>query len=449
MNGEAKELWRNMLSALEVEMTAISYDVWIKTLEVVGVSDGKLVLLAQNEESRNFIVPRFLRLIRDVMQKQNALLTDVVIIDPSEKEKYIVESPEQKIDEPEETPRIEPNVIDPKYNFENFVVGKSNQFVYAAATNVAEEPGKGFNPLFIYGGVGLGKTHIMHAIGNAVRINHPQLKTLYVTSEKFVNEFIGSIRTTKGNSSAFREKYRNVDVLMIDDIQFIANKPGTQEEMFHTFNDLYQMNKQLVFSSDRPPKEIPDLEDRLRSRFEWGLIADIQPPDLETRIAILQKKAQIEKQNLPMDVLTYMAERIDTNIREMEGLLKKVIFLSKLSEKPPTVELVQEALKDYGDVSDDQVTSDGIIEKTCEYFHVNRDDLVGKKKNKELVEARHIAMYLMTELLTLPLKAIGNLFGGRDHTTVIHARDMVAEKMQQNVKTKLAVQDIKDLIYRK
>ena len=183
--------------------------------------------------------------------------------------------------------------------------------------------------------------------------------------------------------------------------------------------------------------------------FEWGLIADIQPPDLETRIAILQKKAQIEKQNLPMDVLNFMAERIDTNIREMEGLLKKVIFLSKLSEKPPTVELVKEALKDYGDVSDDQVTSDGIIEKTCEYYHINRDDLIGKKKNKELVEARHIAMYLMTEMLTLPLKAIGNLFGGRDHTTVIHARDMVAEKMQQNVKTKLAVQDIKDLIYRK
>lgn len=447
MSGEAKELWLNMLSVLETEISVISYDVWIKTLEVVDIVDGKLVVMAQNDEHRNFVATRYLELIRKVMKTINPLLSDVVFIEPSEKEKYIRDTP--PAEEPEAVQKIEPNVIDPKYNFENFVVGKSNQFVYAAATNVAEEPGKGFNPLFIYGGVGLGKTHIMHAIGNAVRINHPQLKTLYVTSEKFVNEFIGSIRTTKGNSSGFREKYRNVDVLMIDDIQFIANKPGTQEEMFHTFNDLYQMNKQLVFTSDRPPREIPDLEDRLRSRFEWGLIADIQPPDLETRIAILQKKAQLEKQNLPMDVLNYMAERIDTNIREMEGLLKKVIFLSKLSEKPPTVELVKEALKDYGDVSDGSITSDDIIEKTCEYLHVDRDDLIGKKKNKEIVEARHIAMYLMTEMLTLPLKAIGNLFGGRDHTTVIHARDMVAEKMHSNARTKLAVQDIKDLVYRK
>ncbi len=446
MSGEAKELWLNMLSVLETEISVISYDVWIKTLEVVDIVDGKLVVMAQNDEHRNFVATRYLELIRKVMKTINPLLSDVVVIEPSEKEKYIRDTP--PAEEPEAVQKIEPNVIDPKYNFENFVVGKSNQFVYAAATNVAEEPGKGFNPLFIYGGVGLGKTHIMHAIGNAVRINHPQLKTLYVTSEKFVNEFIGSIRTTKGNSSGFREKYRNVDVLMIDDIQFIANKPGTQEEMFHTFNDLYQMNKQLVFTSDRPPREIPDLEDRLRSRFEWGLIADIQPPDLETRIAILQKKAQLEKQNLPMDVLNYMAERIDTNIREMEGLLKKVIFLSKLSEKPPTVELVKEALKDYGDVSDGSITSDDIIEKTCEYLHVDRDDLIGKKKNKEIVEARHIAMYLMTEMLTLPLKAIGNLFGGRDHTTVIHARDMVAEKMHSNARTKLAVQDIKDLVYR-
>ncbi|MCI8435870.1 MAG: chromosomal replication initiator protein DnaA [Clostridia bacterium] len=448
MNREARELWLTMLAVLETEMSAISYDVWIKTLDVVDIVDGKLVLKAQNEDCKNFVVTRFLPLIRDVMKKENPLLTEVVLIDPSEEDKYVTAT--EKVDEPEETVRIEPNIIDPKYNFENFVVGKSNQLVYAAAVNVAEEPGQGFNPLFIYGGVGLGKTHIMHAIGNAVRINHPQLKTLYVTSEKFVNEFIRSIRTNKGNNtSAFREKYRNVDVLMIDDIQFIANKPGTQEEMFHTFNDLYQSKKQLVFSSDRPPKEIPDLEDRLRSRFEWGLITDIQPPDLETRIAILQKKAQMEKQNLPMDVLTFMAEKIDTNIREMEGLLKKVIFLSKLSEKPPTIDLVKEALKDYGDVSDGEITSDEILAKACEYFRISRDDLIGKKKIKEIVEARHICMYLMTEMLTLPLKAIGNIFGGRDHTTVIHARDMVAEKMQSNVKTKLAVQDIKNLIYRK
>lgn len=445
----AKETWQEMLTTLETESTAISFDVWLKPLEPVDIIDGKLILLAPSEGGKEFVNARFRPLIKSAMLSVNDLLTDVLVIDPSEAEQY--KSKETVIvDEKEpDPPKFDAMIINPKYNFENFVVGKSNQFVYAAARAVSEEPGIRYNPLFIYGGVGLGKTHIMHAIGNAVRLSHPHLKTLYVSSEKFVNEFIESIRTTKGKSTNFRDKYRGVDILMIDDIQFIAGKTGTQEEMFHTFNDLYQANKQLILTSDRPPKEIPDLEERLRSRFEWGLIADIQPPDLETRIAILQKKAQLEKHNIPMEVLTFMAERIDSNIREMESLLNKVIFLSMLSDKPPTVELVREALKDYDEKTEESINADDIIDCTCKYFNIGRDDLVGKKKTKEIVEPRQLCIYLITEMLALPLATIGNIFGGRDHTTVMHARDKVSERLSTNIRVKMAVQDIKDMVYRK
>lgn len=444
----AKEVWQEMLSKLETGISIVDFDVWISKLEPVTVKGGKLILLAPSDTNKDFINSRYRPLIKSAMQQVNPLLADIEIIELSEKQQYAEE--DTVVEEAEPVHKVEAMVINPKYNFENFVVGKSNQFVYAAARAVSEDPGQRYNPLFIYGGVGLGKTHIMHAIGNAVRITHPHLKVLYVSSEKFVNEFIASIRTTKGTSTNFREKYRNVDVLMIDDIQFIAGKSGTQEEMFHTFNDLYQSNKQLIMTSDRPPKEIPDLEERLRSRFEWGMIADIQPPDLETRIAILQKKAQLEKHNLPMDVLTFMAEKIDTNIREMESLLNKVIFLSMLSEKPPTVDLVKEALKDYSDNSDSSsLTADDIISATCKYFQISREDLIGKKKTKEIVEPRQLCIYLITDMLALPLATIGNIFGGRDHTTVMHARDKVAERLNSVPRLKIAAQDIRNLAYRK
>lgn len=445
----AKEVWQEMLSKLETGISIVDFDVWISKLEPVVISGGKLVLLAPSDTNKDFINSRYRPLIKSAMQQVNPLLTDIEIIEPTEKERFATET-DVSVEEAEPVHKVEAMVINPKYNFENFVVGKSNQFVYAAARAVSEDPGQRYNPLFIYGGVGLGKTHIMHAIGNAVRVTHPHLKVLYVSSEKFVNEFIASIRTTKGTSMNFREKYRNADVLMIDDIQFISGKSGTQEEMFHTFNDLYQSNKQLIMTSDRPPKEIPDLEERLRSRFEWGMIADIQPPDLETRIAILQKKAQLEKHNLPMDVLTFMAEKIDTNIREMESLLNKVIFLSMLSEKAPTVDLVKEALKDYSDNSDStSATADDIISATCKYFQLSKEDLIGKKKTKEIVEPRQLCIYLITDMLALPLATIGEIFGGRDHTTVMHARDKIAERLNTVPRIKVAAQDIRNLVNRK
>ena len=449
MSSNAREIWQQMLGKLETVLSIVDFDVWITRLEPVAISGSKLVLLAPSKPNKDFIDSHYRPLIMSIMSGINPLLTEFEIIEPSEKDKYDEQANTQVVDEKEPQHRMDAMVINPKYNFENFVVGKSNQFVYAAARAVSEDPGQRHNPLFIYGGVGLGKTHIMHAIGNWLRATRPDLKVLYVSSEKFVNEFIASIRATKGTSNFFRDKYRNADVLMIDDIQFIAGKEATQEEMFHTFNDLYQSNKQLIMTSDRPPKEIPDLEERLRSRFEWGMIADIQPPDLETRIAILQKKAQLDKHILPMEVLTFMAEKMDKNIREMESLLNKVIFLSMLSEKPPTVELVKDALKDYGDGSEGaSVTADDIVEATCKYFRVSREDLTGKKKTKEIVEPRQLCIYLITDMLDLPLATIGNMFGGRDHTTVMHARDKMSEKVASVQRLKTAASDIRDLVKR-
>lgn len=448
----AKELWEKMLTNLEIEVSAVNFDVWIKTLEAVSIIDGRLVLMVPSEGSRKFVTEKFSDQLTATMQEVNPSMTAILIIGPNDADTYRTERDNcvAEAEETEETTkRVEANVINPKYNFENFVVGKSNQFMYAAARAVADEPGSRYNPLFIYGGAGLGKTHIMHAIGNSVRMSHPHLKVLYASSEKFVNEFIESIRTTKGNSTHFRDKYRNVDVLMIDDIQLISKMPRTQEEMFHTFNDLHGHNKQIILTSDRPPKEISPLEERLRTRFEWGLIVDVQPPDIETRIAILQKKAQAEKYNIPFGVLEFMAEKISDNVRDMESLLNKVIFLSRLYNSSPNIDLVKEALKDYTDKTEESVSADRIVDCVCRYFNVKKEELVGKKKTKEIVEPRQICIYLITDMLALPLTTIGAMFGGRDHTTIMHARDKVAEKMGQNPKTQVTVTDIKDMILKK
>lgn len=445
----AKELWDKMLTGLEIEVSAVNFDVWIKTLEPINIIDGRLVLMVPSEGSRQFVTEKFSEQLTAAMKEVNPLMTGILIIGPSDADTYRTKEDTYVIEEEEPLPKMEANVINPKYNFENFVVGKSNQFMYAAARAVADEPGSRHNPLFIHGGAGLGKTHIMHAIGNSLRMSHPHLKVLYVPIDKFVKEFIGAIRTTREKSSAFHDKYRSVDVLMIDDIQFIATRPGTQEEMFHTFNDLYNNNKQIILTSDRPPKEISPLEERLRSRFEWGLIVDVQSPDLETRIAILQKKAQLEKYNIPFDILSFMAEKISDNVREMESLLNKVIFLSRLYNSAPSIDLVKEALKDYTDKTEESVSADRIIDCTCRYFNISKDDLIGKKKNKEIVEPRQICIYLITDMVALPLATIGSMFGGRDHTTVMHARDKVAEKLQTNTKLKVAVSDIKDMVLKK
>jgi chromosomal replication initiator protein len=328
-------------------------------------------------------------------------------------------------------------------------VGSSNEFAAAAAKAVADCPGTKFNPLFIYGGVGLGKTHMMHAIGNYIQKNKPQIKVLYVSTNSFLNEYLDVIRQSNNSelNRKFREKYRLVDVLMLDDIQYTAGKDGVQEAIFHIFNDLHHMNKQIIFSSDRPPKDIAHLSERLRTRFTWGLTVDIQPPDLETRIAILEEKAKQEGFFLTPEVAHFIAENAESNVRDMEGLLNKVIFYSSLSGHPvSTVAAAREALKDIIDVPRDTIDANDIIFFTCKYFNISTADITGKKKNKEIVEPRMIAIYLITEMLSLPLVTIGGYFGGRDHTTVIHARDKIAEGLKTNPKLRIQLQDIKDML---
>ena len=446
---KAKDLWEKMQPSLEISVSAVNYEVWLKPLEPLTIVDDRLVLAAPSEGGRQFIASHFCEQLNSALKEVMTMMNDVIIVGPDSADTYREKDEPSGETSEQSPPKIEANFINPKYNFENFVVGKSNQYMYAAAHAVADEPGVRYNPLFIYGGAGLGKTHIMHAIGNNIRLSHPHLKVLYASSEKFVNEFIESIRTTKGKSTSFREKYRSVDVLMIDDIQFIADKAGTQEELFHTFNDLHEHNKQIILTSDRPPKEISPLEERLRTRFEWGLIVDVQAPDLETRIAILQKKAQAARYNIPFDVLRFMAEKMPGNVRDMESLLNKVTFSSRLSGLPISVELVTDALKDYSEPTEESVTAERIIDCVCKYFNVSKDDLVGKKKTKEIVEPRHICMYLLIDMLALPQNTICEILHRSDHTTVINARNRITERMNTNARTRTAVNDIKDMVLRK
>jgi len=443
----AEELWQSMLTKLETSISAVNFDVWIKTLDAVQIVDSRLVLCASNGNIRNFVNDKFKISLVEAMASINAAMTDILIIEPTERGAYCASEEHYVAQEAvDSSPKMNAVPINPKYNFENFVVGKSNQFMYAAARAVAEEPGIRYNPLFIYGGSGLGKTHIMHAIGNAVRVTHVQKKILYVSSEKFLNEFIESVR--KGKGKDFRDKYRDIDILMIDDIQFIAGKPGVQEELFHTFNALHGMDKQIIFTSDRPPKEIRDLEERLQSRFEGGLMVDVQLPDVETRTAILQKKALALKFKIEGSVLAFMAEEISSNIRDLEGLLNRVIFLSRLGENTPSIDMVKEALKDSNEKSEESVSADRVIECVCRYYNISKEDLTGKKKTREIAEPRQICMYLVNEIVGLPLARVGESFGGRDHTTVMHARNKVLGLLQSNVKVKLAVNDIKDMVFK-
>ena len=446
---ELQIMWERVLSKLEMMTTAVSFDLWIRPLEVLEFKDyNTLILVASSTTAKNQLLKNH------KIQLQNAInevFNDNInfeILDQNEKDEYIKTNTPAKNQKVEEEGNKTNSNFNEKYTFDNFVVGKSNQFVYAAAKSVAENPGQKFNPLFIYGGVGLGKTHLLHAIGNYIKSAYPDKKIMYATCEKFTNDYIESLRANKDMANfEFREKYRNLDVLMIDDIQFISNKTSTQEEFFHTFNDLYQRQKQIIIASDRPPKEIATLEERLRSRFTSGLIQDIQTPDFETRVAILRKKAQQEKYSIDDEVINFIAEKIDTNIREMEGILSKVFFFATLlGKKSATLEEAYEAMKENMDEIKEGLSPDMVIDTVCKYFNISKNDIVGKKKNKEIVEPRMICIYLICELLDLPLVVIGKKFGDRDHTTIMHARDKITEQIKTNNKIKVYITDIKDLL---
>ena len=446
---EIQELWNKVLNKLEMQVTVVSFDLWIRTIEVIGFRDHKtLILVASSTFAKNQLNKNHKEQLVDAVGAVFGEMITFEILDPLEKENYI--NLNKASNETVAEKKDELSTFNEKYTFDNFVVGKSNQFVYAAARSVAENPGEKFNPLFIYGGVGLGKTHILNAIGNFIKQNSPDKKIMYVTCERFTNDYIDSLRASKEKEKAnmlFREKYRNLDILMIDDIQFISNKTSTQEEFFHTFNELYQKNKQIIISSDRPPREIATLEDRLRSRFASGLIQDIQAPDFETKIAILKKKVEQERYNIDEEVLSFIAEKVNTNIREMEGLLSKVYFYATLvGKKVATIEEAKEVFKDEQDIQKEQITPNQIISIVCEYFGISQEEVVGKKKSKEIVEPRMIAIYLINEILDMPLTSIGKLFGGRDHTTIIHSRDKITELLKTNNKTKNIIAEVKTKI---
>ena len=446
---DVKELWQKMLDELETMIPALGFDTLLDTTDPVSIMNNKLILCSNSEVSRNLVRKRFYTQIKDAMQMILPMLDDVEFITPDQKDLYADE--EKEIPVPQHI--LEDSVFIKKYTFDNFVVGKSNEFVAAAAKAVSEAPGKKFNPLFIYGGVGLGKTHLLHAIGNRLKETRPGYKTVYVSCEKFTNELIEAIRDTQNPGDAkkaFREKYRNCNVLMIDDIQFISKTDATQEELFHTFNDLYTAERQIIISSDRPPREIQHLEDRLRTRFAWGMIADIKPPDLETRIAILQRKAAEQNANISDDILKVIAGSVQSNIRDMEGLLTRVIsYASLINHSVIDMEVVNEALKDYTDDQKEMISADTIIDAVTEYFNVDRQSLVGKKKNKEIVEPRQICIYLITEFMTMPLVKIGEIFGGRDHTTILHARNKIEEQCKTDGRMSVYVKDLKDMILKR
>ena len=435
-------LWDKIRSRAELLVNPISYETFIKNLVPVDVVNRKIVLRAETEITAMTVTQKHREKLREAIATADVGLVDFIVVVDGSEEYTLRETP----DAYEETPVL----IDKRYTFDSFVVGSSNQFVCAAAKSVAEAPGENFNPLYIYGGTGLGKTHLMQAIANELAVKKPSLKVIYTTSEKFLNEYVESLYSKKGGAGSeanFRNRYRNVDVLLIDDIQFWADKYGVQEAFFHAFNELYAQHKQIVITSDCPAKDLTALEERLRTRFEGGLIADIQPPDIETKIAILKRKALEKKYVVPDDVLAFLVKNSDNNVRTLEGRLNTVIFASKLREEPLTVQLAATALQEAINVTEkEEISPEAIIRATCSYYSISKQDLIGKNKRQEIVLARQICAYLMCEMLTLPLISVGKELGGRDHSTVIHARDKIMELIRVNERVAKDVNDIKSSV---
>ncbi len=437
-------LWKTALDEIEKTVSTISFDAYVKMLEPVDIKGNKLVLITKTKLFADHVTNNLKNKILSAVSKINPAIDDVEICAFASKEDYLKEQSEKEDNAP-----ITGSIINPKFTFENFVVGSSNQMIHAAAKAVAENPGEAFNPLFIYGGSGLGKTHILMAIANHLKLYSPSVNVLYATCDQFTNQLITSISKGKNAPEDFRNKYRNVDVLLIDDVQFLSKKPATQTEFFHTFNELIMQSKQIVLTSDRPPKEIEVLEDRLRTRFEGGLLADVQPPDLETKIAILKKKSEEQKTFIDIKVLTYIAEKSDSDVRSLIGRLTKVIFASKLLEKPITVDLVDEALKESAGEHQEELQVDDIIKCVSDFYKISKSDLIGKKKNKEFTEPRHVCIYLITELMSVPQEFIGQKMGKRDHTTVIYARNRIAELIKNDEKLATEISDLKNMLLKK
>jgi chromosomal replication initiator protein len=424
------ELWNQALVEVKERIGKQNYDTWIKPIRFASRNKSEIKLEVPNKFFRDWLTEHYLTQIEDVL---SSLAKDSVrvVFEVNEKleGRLTVNRSIKKEEKDRERQERNTNLI-PKYTFDNFVIGASNQFAHAACVAVANQPGDHYNPLFIYGGVGLGKTHLVNAIGHHSVTQRPSLKVVYLSSESFMNELIASLR--RDRMDEFKRKFRNVDILILDDVQFIAGKERTQEEFFHTFNSLYDSHKQIVITSDKFPKEIPGIEDRLRNRFEWGLIADIQPPDMETRVAILQKKAEVEGVQLPHDVAIFLASNIDSNVRELEGSLTRLGAFSSLTKATITVDLTKEVLRNTLKGSQREITVENIQKTICDYFNIRIGDLKAKRRTQNIALPRQVAMYLCRKYTENSFPSIGDKFGGRDHSTVIHASKTIERKIKED-----------------
>ena len=449
-----EEKWPQIIEHLRVEheLSNVSFSTWIKPLKVYDVINNTVFIMVNMNSSVEYIEKKYLLPLKVCIAEITGEEYEVSFISEDDDRLNEIQNMAVEASQKKRTKSVAERAgLNPKYTFDTFVVGGNNSFAHAVSVAVAESPGQVYNPLFLYGGVGLGKTHLMHSIAHFILDQNPKKKILYVTSETFTNELIEAIRN--GNNTAmtkFREKYRNIDVLLIDDIQFIIGKESTQEEFFHTFNDLHGAKKQIIISSDKPPKEIATLEGRLKSRFEWGLIADISSPDYETRMAILRKKEERDSKekgyHLDDEVIQYIATNIKSNIRELEGALNRITAMSSLEHREITVELAQEALKDMiSPNAKREITPDLILLTVAEHFHIKTDDIKGSKRSADIVIPRQIAMYLCREMTSTPLKAIGKLMGNRDHTTVLHG----VEKISKEIETSDDLKNTIDIIKKK
>ena len=436
------EIWEKAKALLREELSTVSYDTWIdRSLQPIYLEGDTLALEVISDFMEKTISSRYKAVIEGAVTQAAGKPMKIQLMSVSESRQW-----KEKEEEKSRVKQIV-NSFNPKSTFETFVVGSSNRFAHAASLAVAEQPGKAYNPLFLYGGVGLGKTHLMHAIGHFIQEHFPEIRMLYLPSETFTNELVSAIKNNK--NVEFRERFRNVDVLMIDDIQFIAGRESTQEEFFHTFNALHTAGKQIIISSDRPPRDIARLEERLRSRFEWGLIADIQKPDFDTRLAILRKKADDEKIEVSDEVLEIIASRIDSNIRELEGSLIRVNAYAKLNHCAIDEEVINNALKDIASIRDPKrVTPDVVIECVADYFSLDPGVIKGESRKKDIARARHIAVYLIREMTGMSLPRIGDVFG-RDHSTIINSCDKVVSMMEESADIKNSISDIKRMITEK
>ncbi len=425
MNSELNKMWQECLSILENEVSSVSFNTWIKDIVPISIDNQTITFSVESSIKKNMVEKLYGDLLKNTILEISGKGYDINIIVAQEIFK--------------EEKKSEPRSYYSKYTFDNFVVGNSNRFAQSAALAVAEAPSYAYNPLFLYGGVGLGKTHLMHAIGNYILENNPDAKILFLSAEKFTTELIEALRDNK--TQEFRNKYRNIDVLLVDDIQFIAGKSATEEEFFHTFNTLRDANKQIVLTSDRPPREIKTLEERLRSRFEWGLICDIQPPDFETRMAILSKKAKDENISISDEIIEYIAQNVKSNIRELEGVFNRVVAYRGLIKKEITLDLVIKTLEDYVETGTQSLTPEYIIEYCSNFYNVKKEDIYSDKRNKEIVFARQVCLYIIRELTDYSLSKIGLIFG-KDHATVLYAIKKLTNIMEKDISIKISIESL-------